>query len=111
MDVKPEWKPNSGTKTALVSWELKAGDRGEWFEIANGFCAQVIGDFGIGGKCSIEGTHDVSVEGCDLADIQGGSVLQAPGFLTISLPPRFIRPAAIDGDSATLLKIMVTVPQ
>jgi hypothetical protein len=113
--MKADWqsiKSATGKATAsVVSWILKAGDVGDWIETNGPLMLQVIGDFGVEGRCLIEGTHDKDAEPVNLMDPSGHSSVGAAGMIVVPMPPRFIRPVSRGGDSKTSLKVITTVQQ
>lgn len=97
-------------RVRLVTWEnLQVGDTGaaaEWVEYADR-CFQVVGAFGVGGACTIQGSND-GVNWSALSDPQGNALTFSSQHIEQALElPRFVRPIVTGGDATTSLTVIL----
>lgn len=98
----------------VASWEgltNATSDSGEPLEMPGSAdrSVQVIGTFGSGGTCVIEGSND-GVNYSTLTDYQGNALsIQSATIDSISEITRYIRPRISAGDGATDLDVFILV--
>lgn len=107
-----EIKRNSQVIGAIITWrDLKKDSEIEWAEFVGiKRSAFVYGNFGVGGKCSFEGSNDKK----NVGKLHGAgfgmdiNIKRPNEFVEINEISRFIRPT-VNGDETTNLTISIMV--
>lgn len=107
-----DYAPNGNSNAALVTWEgllSASSDVGSTFEAADyaDRTIQLIGTLGVGGEVTIQGSND-GTNWATLTDHEGNDlVLTALGIRLVAEGPRYLRPAATNGDGTTDLDVIM----